>query len=193
MSRVSTLDEAGDRNAPEGTRPWAVFFLNRAKLARRDLDSDAQRLRDLLVRLKDGKAWKALDERSFNSLCRRELQLTDNQVAAIASSNAGDSLKAVLKRAPDMPGQGRRTDLQPRADGTKLETHGSNQSSYLAARLKRDRPDIVARIDAGEFKSIRAAAIAAGIVKVKTALEQLHHWWARADMIERKQFLDEVA
>ena len=36
---------------------------------------------------------------------------------------------------------------------------------YLAARIARDHPDIQARIKQGEFKSVRAAAVAAGIVK----------------------------
>ena len=36
---------------------------------------------------------------------------------------------------------------------------------YLAARIARDHPDIQARIGQGEFKSVRAAAVAAGIVK----------------------------
>jgi hypothetical protein len=36
---------------------------------------------------------------------------------------------------------------------------------YLAARIARDHPDIQARIKQGEFKSVRSAAVAAGIVK----------------------------
>ena len=36
---------------------------------------------------------------------------------------------------------------------------GGTSNKYLAARLKRDRPDIAARID--EYPSMRAAAIAA--------------------------------
>jgi hypothetical protein len=39
---------------------------------------------------------------------------------------------------------------------------GGGNPDYLAARIKRDAPDIAARID--EFPSIRAAAIEAGIV-----------------------------
>ena len=35
---------------------------------------------------------------------------------------------------------------------------------YLRARLRRDRPDIADRLDAGEFTSVRAAALEAGIV-----------------------------
>lgn len=43
------------------------------------------------------------------------------------------------------------------ADGT--------DSEYLAARIARDHPDIQEKIKQGEFKSVRAAAVAAGIVK----------------------------
>lgn len=41
----------------------------------------------------------------------------------------------------------------------------ANNVDYLAARIKRDHPDIAERIQAGEFRSIHAAAIAAGIAK----------------------------
>jgi len=44
-------------------------------------------------------------------------------------------------------------------------TGGGNSAAYLAARLRRDHPDIAERLAAGEFKSVRAAARAAGISK----------------------------
>jgi hypothetical protein len=44
-------------------------------------------------------------------------------------------------------------------------------SDYLTARIARDHPDILKRMKAGEFPSTRAAAIAAGIVKVPTPLD----------------------
>lgn len=43
-----------------------------------------------------------------------------------------------------------------------------NRSEYLMRRIKRDHPDILARCLAGEFVSVRAAAVAAGIIKGKT-------------------------
>ena len=42
---------------------------------------------------------------------------------------------------------------------------GGNDKNRLAARIKRDHPEIAARVANGEFKSIRAAALEAGIVK----------------------------
>jgi len=39
-----------------------------------------------------------------------------------------------------------------------------NDPDYLTARVARDSPDILERIKAGEFKSVRAAAREAGLV-----------------------------
>lgn len=43
---------------------------------------------------------------------------------------------------------------------------GTDQE-YLAARIARDRPDILKRMEQGEYRSVRAAAIDAGIIKPK--------------------------
>ena len=40
--------------------------------------------------------------------------------------------------------------------------------------------------------SVRQAAIAAGIVKVPTALDRLLKLWAKLTPAERKQFLEEI-
>jgi hypothetical protein len=49
---------------------------------------------------------------------------------------------------------------------------GGTGASYLVRRLKRDAPDIAAALARGEYRSARAAAIAAGIVKVPTPMER---------------------
>jgi hypothetical protein len=46
---------------------------------------------------------------------------------------------------------------------------------------------------AGEFKSVRAAAKEAGIVKDPTALEKLQRAWRAASGHERAAFLDWIA
>jgi hypothetical protein len=46
-----------------------------------------------------------------------------------------------------------------------LKGRGSNSADYLPARIARDRPDVLERMRAGEFRSVRQAAIAAGIVR----------------------------
>ena len=70
---------------------------------------------------------------------------------------------------------------------------GGNASSYLARRLARDHPEIHAKLEAGEFKSVRAAAREVGMVKEKTPLDHLRAWWAKASEEERATFMDEVS
>lgn len=84
------------------------------------------------------------------------------------------------------------------ANGTSSK--GSNHASYLAARIKRDRPDIAAAVERGDlneqgkpkFPSMRSAAIAAGIVKVKTPLENLQAAWKKTNEEDRGIFLTSI-
>lgn len=74
---------------------------------------------------------------------------------------------------------------------TPTSDRGTDRT-YLASRIARDHPKIDARLKAGKFRSIRAAAIEAGIVKIKSTLEQLQSLWAKATPQERRAFLKEV-
>lgn len=53
---------------------------------------------------------------------------------------------------------------QDQGDNIPLK-HRSTSAAYLKARLQRDHPEIAEALDRGEFKSARAAAIEAGIIK----------------------------
>jgi hypothetical protein len=48
--------------------------------------------------------------------------------------------------------------------GNTSSFNATKTAAYFAARIARDRPDILERMKAGEFRSIRAAALEAGIV-----------------------------
>jgi hypothetical protein len=63
-----------------------------------------------------------------------------------------------------------------------------NNAAYLRARLERERPDIAAALARGEYASARAAAIAAGIVKVPTLLERVRRLYVRLNDAQRKAF-----
>ena len=83
---------------------------------------------------------------------------------------------------------GDHTSEQGKATLQRNVAKQGNNVSYLASRLKRDRPDLAARVEAGEFKSMRAAAIEAGIVKVPSALVLLKRAWEKATPEEREEF-----
>jgi chemotaxis response regulator CheB len=67
-----------------------------------------------------------------------------------------------------------------------------NSAGYLVRRLKRDHPQIAQALARGEYRSVRAAAIEAGIVKVPTPLEQLRKDWKKASSEEREIFRQEI-
>jgi hypothetical protein len=68
---------------------------------------------------------------------------------------------------------GKVKDCQPYNVSLSKESKHGNKSDYLLARIKRDAPEIAEDYFNGKFPSVRQAAIAAGIVKVPTALERV--------------------
>jgi len=80
------------------------------------------------------------------------------------------------------PGRGNKTV------GRSNRFNGSGRD-YWVARLERDHhDDLVAQVRSGAVKA-KTAARQAGIVKTKTPLEQLEHWWKKATADERQTFL----
>jgi len=69
---------------------------------------------------------------------------------------------------------------------------GGTGSAYLLRRLARLGGDWMDRYEAGEFSSVRRAAIAAGIVKVPSVLDQLRKLWAKASEADRCTFIEEA-
>jgi hypothetical protein len=67
-----------------------------------------------------------------------------------------------------------------------------NSAEYLVRRLKRDAPEVAARLACGEFPSARAAARAAGILHEPTALERAIKAYRRLSPEERTTFRREL-
>lgn len=66
------------------------------------------------------------------------------------------------------------------------------RKTYLVARIARDRPDILERMKAGEFVTVRQAAIAAGIVKDITRIDQFQKLWHSASEEEKRVIAADV-
>ena len=194
--RASALDDVGDRNAPVGSPAWAKWFVMLAKEQRTRIDEDVAEMQRLLNRLEEGEAWKALGLLSFGVLCEAEIGISEREAESIRKAKKGTTLAHVLAADPAVaplppqeigkgkpgPGRGKETG----DDITRLERGTS--ASYLVRRLKRDAPEIAAALARGEYPSARAAAIAAGIVRVPTALGTLRRAWAKASDDEREAF-----
>jgi hypothetical protein len=80
----------------------------------------------------------------------------------------------------------------------KMNKHNNRQkhktvNEVLISRLKRDRPDIAQRLANGEFRSVRAAARAAGFkLYSPVPLYQLRCYWRKASAEEREIFRKEI-
>jgi hypothetical protein len=101
----------------------------------------------------------------------------------------------VLDALPRLAAHGgdRRSEAaEHQVDNVNLKHKGGNSASYLAARLKRDHPPIWAAYIAEQYPSLRAAALAAGILKPPSALALLRQGWKRATPEERAAFLAET-
>lgn len=102
---------------------------------------------------------------------------------------AAGQVKAIADHGAIGKGRSSRDDIIiSKAQGTSAE--------YLLGRIKRDRPDILKRLESGELTSIRKAAIAAGIVKVKDSdrdrspVDRIKMYWKRATESEKQELIE---
>ena len=89
-------------------------------------------------------------------------------------------------------GRGRADEDRP-SDRRSIKA-GEN-AAYLAARIKRDRPDIAHAVERGEYRSMRAAAIAADIIKPPTPCQRVLRLLPKLTAEDRetvRQALDEM-
>lgn len=103
--------------------------------------------------------------------------------ALLAKLKRGEDVTPDLREARERmratePARAHGANRYTTADEGK-DSRGSDRTSrsrgetatYLAARIKRDHPEIAEQVEDGLFKSMRQAAIAAGIIKLPTKLE----------------------
>lgn len=181
--RITQLDELGSLDAEKGSRAWAIAVRNKLNSVLQQAEFSSKAAKGYFVALKETAGWRQLfDEKacgfmSFEQFCcyRKPFGLgyDINHIEHIIREREEREAKDILNTAGDLakqkvgveggkpgPGRGNKTA----ADSSRFVC-GTTHSPYLAARIKRDHPDIAERIQAGEFRSIHAAAIAAGIAK----------------------------
>lgn len=104
---------------------------------------------------KEHAAWQELGFLTWEDFCAKRLQVEPDKVETEVIRRAKEPL-------PLNPPQTHNSfdDYQ--------KTGGGTSADYLTARIARDRPDILDGMKAGKYRSVRQAAIDAGIVTPKT-------------------------
>jgi len=85
---------------------------------------------------------------------------------------SSEASEAQAQEAKELGKHGDNQHTERGCDNITSSSKRGTQASYLTSRIKRDHPEILERMKAGEFKSVRQAAIEAGIVKIPTILEE---------------------
>ena len=174
----------GPRDQKDPTsREYAIQTVRALKQYLEASDIDEGRVREELSRIDRYKHWKVLGHKSKAEMLEAE--------------GLAERLRKIRRRVKQLEGKtiNAADNHNPKPTGdiiTSNETGKGTSAAYLTARLKRDHDAIFQRLAAGEFTSVRQAAIAAGIVKVPSVLDQLRKIWAKATEADRRTFMDEV-
>lgn len=199
-TRTSQLTEVGDVSAPKGSRPWAIAIRVELTMALKKADFSSCRAKRMYDALRDTNGWKTLDDgrgnrfMSFEEFCvyRQPFGLGYDKKHIediIRERQEKEDADTMREAKPLLQNHRPKKGEDKGADGTL--SRGSNQSTYLAARLKRDRPDLAARVVSGELK-IRQAAKLAGFIKVKTPLEIIRGQLKKLSEAQMRQLYDEI-
>ena len=197
--RVSVLDGAGDSSAPVGSKEWLDYVVNYAKSTARDVSAKCGDLQKILRTMQEFDAHKAAGFASFEIFLSRRVGISADQAKAVLDARPSVKIAAVLAKAQHARSQavevrqgGDQRSERIKPDNIRIDSGGTG-SEYLLRRLAKTAPDFLDRYEAGEFKSVRAASIAAGHIKVATVLEVLEKAWAKATAAERATFLQRIA
>lgn len=69
---------------------------------------------------------------------------------------------------------------------------GGTGAEYLLRRLAKTEPAIIKRYEAGEFPSVRAAAIEAGIIKIPSAVDVAVKAYLKLSTADRSKFANRI-
>lgn len=165
-------------------------------------ETDLRKAFEYLDDLRTHEAWKYLREPDMERLvenrCRVSTAFVEQLRAGYAAIRAsGHRGRVTADHVRKMQAEQARDEAKTVVQGSHLSNRkmtqgGGTGAAYLLRRLARLGGDWIERYEAGEFASVRQAAIAAGIVKVPSVLDQLRKLWAKASEADRRTFMDEV-
>ncbi|MFA4973268.1 MAG: hypothetical protein WC683_11690, partial [bacterium] len=179
-TRTVNMDaEIGDPSAFEGTGPWATFLRGSLIRQLREDGQDRTKFERDIRRFGQYRGWERLQKRGgeyFSSflefVTHPEPEGLGKDLAYIVGVGklSTQELAEFLKDKP--LADHRRPTVEESNKGDIITfKKGTTCKTYLIRRLWRDRPDIAEKLAKGEYTSARQAAIAAGIIKIPSALE----------------------
>lgn len=168
------IGRQGDPDAPVGSEEWAAYVANEIHSRVKDAESDARQAEGWIEDFKSEDGHKALGFESWDEFCKSWIGYEAEQVETIISRR-----KRAQKKAGEYDGPEEAEDVLPQ-NGENQHTldggcsnqntlnRGGGDTDYLTARIARDHEEIHEKMKAGEYRSVRQAAIDAGIIEDRT-------------------------
>lgn len=189
--------------APKGSGPWAEYHRKKLQEALDLQIKGGVRFSSELGIFWEHEGWQALLDRcgkpfpSFRAFAAapRPYGLgCDKQRLPVVLRASKQILKAV--GAP----KGNRNAAKDKAENkvdiinfeSKPSGQGGTSASYLMGRLQRDFPDIAQRLANGEFKSVAAAARAAGLEKSRDPVEAIVRMITKLSARDRARLMERL-
>jgi hypothetical protein len=204
---MQALDDIGNPDAPYGSREWCSAMRLHIQNGIDEAKSRVSHIRFSLKSTRDEAHFVSLQDKDGNKFSSWEdfcqyprpwgLGFSVEVANAIIEERNGDRLIScvaadTMARAQPARAHGGDRKSEKVKDQDSDTTLIGRGADYLAARIKRDHPDIAQAVERGEYRSMRQAALAAGIVKQSTPLDTLRRAWAKASEDERAAFRDEI-
>lgn len=201
MSRTSTLTEKGDLYAEPGSRPWALGLRMELWRLLDSADTDHDGLNRFLDTMVEFEGWRKLESshskpyRDFQEFCLDKrphgLGVTRDRVVKWCERFSWATTSQAVANDPEVKPleEHKRPDKGYDITFSTQDGKRGTAAEYLVRRLKRDHPDLAEKLARGEFKSARAAAIAAGIVKPPPPLEVARKAFLKLDHEDRTRFV----
>ena len=201
--RSSLLDEHGDLGAEPGSRPWAVAVRREIQSGLKNVKSKAEHLEVMIRGFEKHHGYKQLNDWDGNPFVSYEyfclakypygLGYSKNHIDQIVHERRSAQALAANPEVKELGEHRRPTKEEEENKGDNVTfTERGNSSSYLVRRLKRDAPEIAEGLANGEYPSARRAAIAAGIIREPTLLEQVFKLWGKLSEEDKRIFADAV-
>jgi len=164
------IGRQGDPDAPVGSEEWAAYVANEIHSRVKDAESDARQAEGWIEDFKSEDGHKALGFESWDEFCKSWIGYEAEQVETIISRRkraqqaARDKDGSELKDTPGRPESGDQNNSRNHENSLGE----SETTDYLTARIARDHEEIHEKMKAGEYRSVRQAAIDAGIIEDRT-------------------------
>lgn len=194
-TRFSVLGEVGNLEAPPGSREWAIAVRQEIRSTLNSVQGESKHIEEMVALMREHRGYRQLSDARGRPFATYEAFCCERQPFGLGYRP--DDIARIVGERRAKEAKDRAENVLPllpvgRPEGTNKPSVRSisygETADYLTARIARDHPGILDRMKAGEFRSVRAAALEAGIVKPTASLPLDP---IRAARIIRKHFTGE--